>query len=761
MGLRPFVLAFAFACGCSNDGGSPSPSSGAPGGGAGGVIQGCHGFPTPCGLLSGPECISQLGCHEDSDCSGVPKSCLLQLSSVACNAIDGCHWDNVDDECDGFADSCLGKFSKPACEGQPGCTWQSACSGVALTCDALPASVCSSQHGCVWAGGGSGGSGGAGGAPAGGSSSGGGGAPSGGGTGGGGATGAGCPGAQNLCGGACVDLASDPLNCGACGTSCNPLDKCVGGQCVCASGLFCDGWCVGANDPKHCGACGNACPLFGSCQSGKCSCPTGTLECAGTCVDLQYDSKNCGACGKACGTGQTCSGAACKCSGSGTYCASTDKCVDTVGDASNCGACGVVCPSDAVCALGKCYCKDSAKTACGTICVNTTTDASHCGSCNYKCPSKYICSGTCQCAAPIVGTPVQLTNGALEETRATAVWDGAHVGLLYSVGYKVGWGDRHLNFALLNADGTRAMPSDLTVTATGMNVSTAPALATNGNGFMAAWVESAPGVEYRLVTLSISAAGVPGTRVVIGPASGSSNPAAAWSSKGADYVVVNGNGKYGELQFRHLGTGGVPYPPVAVSFGGAWLMGLEMAQAPDGSFQIVADDSTLHVVNVDQNGAAVGPVTALGSETHGQFAIVHDGAAFLKTWMQDPYSGTQWNLRASRTSGAGWPLSAGSKLASEFHSSGSHVALNGPSTAALAWTSGGMLRVKRFSLPASPASTPLSLAAAVMVAPSGTVPLEERIALSSTGSHSLLALWPAKGNALDLWAAPLDLQSCP
>lgn len=78
----------------------------------------------------------------------------------------------------------------------------------------------------------------------------------------------------SLCCGRCVDLSSDPQNCGSCGTSC--------GACICTSGFcegppgltFCSGTGACANlrtDPSNCGLCGHACVAGQRCVSGVCA----------------------------------------------------------------------------------------------------------------------------------------------------------------------------------------------------------------------------------------------------------------------------------------------------------------------------------------------------------------------------------------------------------------------------------------------------------------------------------------------------------
>jgi hypothetical protein len=92
-----------------------------------------------------------------------------------------------------------------------------------------------------------------------------------------------------LCGDACVNVAYDNVHCGSCGTLCCPgaiclLGRCQGGcqmgltQCgeLHLMGFFPDASCnlpncVNLNtDPSNCGQCGNACGPGKHCQQGTC-----------------------------------------------------------------------------------------------------------------------------------------------------------------------------------------------------------------------------------------------------------------------------------------------------------------------------------------------------------------------------------------------------------------------------------------------------------------------------------------------------------
>jgi hypothetical protein len=96
-------------------------------------------------------------------------------------------------------------------------------------------------------------------------------------------------GAVGLCcsNGACVDLLSDPANCGACGLACGPAVACQQGLCL---GSVC-------NADRHGAYCGTT---------------ASQICCGAACADVSSDSENCGACGRACAAGTTCTGGVCQ-----------------------------------------------------------------------------------------------------------------------------------------------------------------------------------------------------------------------------------------------------------------------------------------------------------------------------------------------------------------------------------------------------------------------------------------------------------------
>jgi hypothetical protein len=226
-----------------------------------------------------------------------------------------------------------------------------------------------------------------------------------------------CPGAV-LCSGKCVDLKTDPANCGGCGKACASGLLCSLGACSvsCTGGtLLCGKLCIDvANDPAHCGSCSSVCDTSKGqvCSQGACAtkCAGGSTACAGKCVDTQTDPANCGACNAACDVagGQWCYQGKCavQCVGGTTACGG--KCVDTQLDPANCGACAAKCSGAQLCSQGKCASSCTGGTKqCGTLCVDVANDPSNCGSCGTQCNAAAgeVCSnGTCatQCVGGTV-----------------------------------------------------------------------------------------------------------------------------------------------------------------------------------------------------------------------------------------------------------------------------------------------------------------------------------------------------------------------
>lgn len=165
---------------------------------------------------------------------------------------------------------------------------------------------------------------------------------------------AGLPAGCETCGGAgCVDLQTDPANCGGCGVACPGTAACDQGTCTCSGGrTLCGSACVDTgSDPANCGGCNEKCAPALVCSLGQCSsmCAGGLTLCGGACVDTTNNPDNCGACGTACGATGTCQASQCVCAGGG----------DTQTDPNNCGGCGNACSPGQTCEAGVCTCGSS------------------------------------------------------------------------------------------------------------------------------------------------------------------------------------------------------------------------------------------------------------------------------------------------------------------------------------------------------------------------------------------------------------------
>jgi hypothetical protein len=151
-----------------------------------------------------------------------------------------------------------------------------------------------------------------------------------------------CPAGTTCCNGGCLNVQTDPNNCGACGKVC-PADRvCVGGTCACPTGTtLCNGSCV-----TNC--TGGQVLNPATC---RCECPTGEELCNNTCVT-------------SCLTGQTLNPATCQCEcpADTTFC--NGSCVSNTCDIGQvfdpttctCVTTEILCAPDGSCPTGMCCC---------------------------------------------------------------------------------------------------------------------------------------------------------------------------------------------------------------------------------------------------------------------------------------------------------------------------------------------------------------------------------------------------------------------
>lgn len=589
----------------------------------------------------------------------------------------------------------------------------------------------------------------------------------------------------------CVYLTSDAANCGTCGNACKAGQTCSTGTCRCTTtGLtYCDQAAACTNlltDANNCGTCGTVCRSGETCTSGMCKCPTGQTYCevAGKCVTLSTDSANCGTCGNACPATQTCLASVCKCPlSTQKYC--DTACIDVYADATNCGACGNVCPADTSCKSATCACTDTTKTLCSNACYDLKTDKNHCGTCATACSGNLVCTaGQCVCPVPVVGTAVRLTSNALHDAKPSAAWNGTHVGVAYIQALTATGATFDVRFARLNSDGTIA--SDAAITDYTSNTSasctmvSSPKVVWNGKEFAVLWVQNAATTGVRqLMFLRLDAEGNPnGAPVMVGDgtvvsASTYSSLVAnlAWSETGQTFAVVFGEGS--RFAFRLIGKDGLTLgtPFIAnESWSSSESHPLQLGVAPAGTWAVASGNSydvNFSLFNAD--GSRTSPLAKLATTADYSYSrwpsMVFDGTTWATAWIAytpayDIYvnRGTVANTPQRLIPTVSPAMFGGVNLAM----TGSALAV-GFSERTSSTSTAYRYRVQRFGLPATLTTALPALHAAVDVVPTYTITDPGDVALTSAGSGRVLAVWSDNrwGSVRELYAAPVDLQSCP
>ena len=249
-----------------------------------------------------------------------------------------------------------------------------------------------------------------------------------------------CGSAMVCCAGTCVDTNSDAYHCGKCWNQCSNHEVCDSGSCkspsaktcspACDSNRRCCGeTCIDVlTDPKNCGTCGVACPDGIACVDGKCDvkptcqCSDGKVCdengdcvvkcgsslcrpdescCGNTCTTLDT-VKHCGSCDNACqGNAPFCQYGACAdkcspqtCEAQSAQCGTVN---DGCGNALDCGSCADV----KVCTSNQCVDPPCSPTTCATKGKNCGTIDDGCGG-KLNCGS---CSGAKECKNNVCTNP--------------------------------------------------------------------------------------------------------------------------------------------------------------------------------------------------------------------------------------------------------------------------------------------------------------------------------------------------------------------
>jgi len=243
-----------------------------------------------------------------------------------------------------------------------------------------------------------------------------------------------CPESQTRCGSACVNLQTDAINCGQCGTVCARSEECLAGICAetegetaCPEGQTrCSNACVNTTtDVLNCGACDRICALDEECTGGQClaiaeqdddeeECEAGQTRCGEICTDLQTDETNCGACGTTCAADEACVGGKCtppapvlcpegqvRCDG---ICKEALPNFGTEGiSCPGGGSVPTECPAARVLCNGACFPEGACQPTecrpgwgyCYGVCRDFQSDPGYCGNCVTACPGGVCQNGRC------------------------------------------------------------------------------------------------------------------------------------------------------------------------------------------------------------------------------------------------------------------------------------------------------------------------------------------------------------------------------
>jgi len=120
-------------------------------GGPGSGIEYCSGVALSCAARSPDDCLSGLGCTDQSRCSGLSTSCSVLQSSTRCTLQQGCTWNYTSSRCSGVPSSCSSKTNQVGCGNLEGCSWSESCTGTPTACRSIASNaLCELQLGCIW-----------------------------------------------------------------------------------------------------------------------------------------------------------------------------------------------------------------------------------------------------------------------------------------------------------------------------------------------------------------------------------------------------------------------------------------------------------------------------------------------------------------------------------------------------------------------------------------------------------------------------------
>jgi hypothetical protein len=352
-----------------------------------------------------------------------------------------------------------------------------------------------------------------------------------------------------------------------------------------------------------------------------------------------------------------------------------------------------------------------------------------------------------------VATAARLTTTITDTRTPAAAWSGTHVGVVYIEASTSGTFVSNLLLALLNPDGTRAVPTDLALTTftPGTGEVTAADIVWTGTEFGVLWLQKIGSVSHHLIQ-RISAAGTPLappfdiTQNTPPPTLFAVQTELSWNSVYGGYAIGGANGNVGLQRLGPIGE--TPEPINALTVG-----------ASDGAFAVspagewaylskVSSSARLSLFNSDgshtKTDGTFGSSVATDS-TH----VLHDGVAWLSAWRS---SNSLWINRGDQSNSPAVNVAASATPNNiRFARAGNVVEL--------LWSEPNDIRLKRLSVPPTLTATLPQLGGITTVLATQNAITTDAV---HTGSGALLVVWSDnRWGALELYAAPVDFSSCP
>jgi hypothetical protein len=368
----------------------------------------------------------------------------------------------------------------------------------------------------------------------------------------------------------------------------------------------------------------------------------------------------------------------------------------------------------------------------------------------------------------VTGTAVRITNNSVDDVAPVAAWDGTHLGVTYARAISSTYSN--LRFALLNSDATVASDVALTnYTTTGGMVDQAD-IEWNGSEYAIVWVERDTSSRVMFLRLDTTGA-AKGAAIAVGTATALHSPAIAWSSTYGGYAIAYDSDESVSvgMVFRRIGaTGSNPEAANTFDLNSTWLTGLD--SAPDGSWALgTTTYSGVNFVLYNADGSRTAPVLNLtpyaATNSTGTPGLLHDGTAWTTTFTEQ-YS---YKIFINRGTALNSPQPAVLPPANTAISDVILAKSNG--ALAIGWkqhpisngTVSSLFRMQRFAIPSTLTSTLTPIHGPIDILGTQNIPGSRNIALVSAGTNAMIGVWADDrwGSAREIYAAPVDLMSCP